>query len=73
MTAILPVADLAGQRKGSSTAVPTFTTQPVDGGGVQLFPCSPRHEYAAVLPHGPQVRRKPRVLSHPAPPLGARC
>jgi hypothetical protein len=38
--ALRPVADLAGRQVGRPLTVLTFTTQPVVGGGAQLFPCS---------------------------------
>jgi hypothetical protein len=45
-TASLPAND--GQPQDGSHV----HRRPIDGGGAQLFPLHPRHEYAADLPHG---------------------
>ncbi len=40
LTASLPASGPDGRKGGDPATVPTFTTQPVDGLGAQLFPCS---------------------------------
>ena len=37
--------------------VTTFTSRPIDGGGAQLFPCSPGHGYAAGFLRGLRPER----------------